>query len=85
MKAIIAILILSLSFMSSAQDNVVSRQIGNDRLGKKDSVANWTLHAQLTAIYQYHPAFHADYSGINSLNSNADGALSLTTTIFLGR
>jgi high affinity Mn2+ porin len=68
-----------------AQDNVVSRLIGNDRLGKKDSVANWTLHAQVTTIYQYHPAFHTDYSGINSMNSNAEGALSLTTTIFLGR
>jgi high affinity Mn2+ porin len=28
---------------------------------------------------------HADYSGVNSLNSNAEGALSLTTTIFAGR
>ena len=90
MRVIVTIFILSLPLFSSAQDKpaqdkVVSRLIGNDRLGKKDSVANWTIHAQLTAIYQYHPAFHADYSGINSLSSTAQGALSLTTTIFLGR
>jgi high affinity Mn2+ porin len=63
----------------------LSRLIGNDRLGKKDSVANWTLHAQLTAIYNYHPSFHAPYSVINSMGSSAAGDLSLTTTIFLGR
>jgi hypothetical protein len=68
-----------------AQNNVLSRLIGNNRLGKKDSVANWTIHAQLTAVYQYHPAFHADYSGINSLSNTSAGALSLTATIFLGR
>ncbi len=67
------------------KDNVVSRLIGNDRLGKKDSVANWTIHAQLTAIYQYHPGFKAAYSGQNSLRNTAEGALSLTSTIFIGR
>ncbi len=70
---------------TAQQDNVVSRLIGNDRLGKKDSVANWTIHAQITTVYQYHPAFHADYSGINSMNNKADGALSLTSTLFVGR
>ena len=67
------------------KDNVVSRLIGNDRLGKKDSVANWTIHAQITTVYQYHPAFRSAYSGINSLNDKAEGALSVTSTIFLGR
>jgi high affinity Mn2+ porin len=73
------------STVSAQKDNVVSRLIGNDRLGKKDSVANWTIHAQITTVYQYHPAFHADYSGINSLSSDAAGALSLTSTLFVGR
>jgi len=66
-------------------DNVISRLIGNDRLGKKDSVANWSIHAQITAVYQYHPAFRADYSGINSLSNTSASALSLTSTIFVGR
>lgn len=67
------------------KDNVVSRLIGNERLGKKDSVANWSIHAQITAIYQYHPPFHSPYSGGHSMNSSAENALSLTSTIFLGR
>jgi hypothetical protein len=64
---------------------VVSRLIGNDRLGKKDSVANWTIHAQLTTIVQYHPAFKAAYTGNNSMSSAQEYAVSLTSTIFLGR
>jgi hypothetical protein len=78
-------LFCSLGNLSAQSDNVVSRLIGNDRLGKKDSVANWTIHAQITTVYQYHPAFHAAYSGINSLSNTANGALSLTSTIFVGR
>lgn len=68
------------------QTPVISRLIGNDRLGKRDSVANWTLHFQLTGVMQGHPAFHANYSGLNSLQSNADnGDFTITSTIFLGR
>jgi high affinity Mn2+ porin len=85
MRAILAILILSFALSAEAQTPVFSRLIGNERLGKKDSVANWTIHAQLTTVYQYHPAFHAGYSDLNSLNPKSEGALSLTTTIFLGR
>lgn len=85
MKRIVSILILLLPFIGHAQAPVLSRMIGNEKLGKRDSVANWTIHAQLTTIYQYHPAFHADYSGLNSLSANSDAAISLTTTIFLGR
>jgi hypothetical protein len=79
------LLILSVLTFNAANAQVASRIIWNDRLGKKDSVANWSLHAQVTSVYQWHPAFHADYSGLNSLNSNQEGALSLTATIFAGR
>ena len=43
-----------------------------------------TFHLQLTTITQYHPAFNAAYSGKNSLNSNAEEATSVTSTIFAG-
>ena len=80
---IFLVFIYSSSF--AQKDNVVSRLIGNERLGKKDSVANWTIHAQITAVYQYHPGFKATYNGPNSFSNNSEGALSLTSTIFLGR
>jgi high affinity Mn2+ porin len=88
MKRNFTLFLLALLFCQAGfaqQDNVLSRLIGNDRLGKKDSVANWTIHAQITTVFQYHPAFHADYSGINSLSNTKAEALSLTSTIFLGR
>ncbi|MBX5438914.1 MAG: carbohydrate porin [Thermoflavifilum sp.] len=45
----------------------------------------WEIHDQFTFITQYHPAFHAAYSGKNSLSAAADQASSLTATLFIGR
>jgi len=50
-----------------------------------DSIENWNLHFQLTVIDQSHPAFNAAYSGQNSLNPNQEEALSITTTLFIGK
>ncbi|PWK80419.1 high affinity Mn2+ porin [Mucilaginibacter oryzae] len=50
-----------------------------------DTLTNrFNFHFQLTAINQSHPAFHAPYSGKNSLQPDAEQALSLTTTMFMG-
>ncbi len=46
----------------------------------------WSAHFQLTVIGQWHPSFHALYNGENSLsNEKEPTAVSLTSTIFLGR
>jgi high affinity Mn2+ porin len=50
-----------------------------------DSLENWSLHFQLTDVWQSHPAFHAKYSGSNSLQDTAERAMSVTSTLFLGR
>ncbi|MDF5689551.1 carbohydrate porin [Aquirufa aurantiipilula] len=42
-----------------------------------------SLHFQQTAVYQYHAAFDALYSGENSLQNREEGAISLTSTLFL--
>jgi high affinity Mn2+ porin len=42
------------------------------------------LHFQQTVVTQGHPAFQAKYSGANSLDTAAESATSLTTTLFLG-
>ncbi|MHB1923022.1 MAG: carbohydrate porin, partial [Chitinophagaceae bacterium] len=44
-----------------------------------------SYHFQLTTVLQGHPAFRALYSGKNSLVDTAEQAISLTTTLFLGR
>jgi len=51
----------------------------------QDSLHKFTFHFQLTTVFQGHPAFRAAYSGMNSLRDSAETALSLTTTLFLGR
>jgi high affinity Mn2+ porin len=52
----------------------------------KDSIkdSNWNFHFQNTVIYQYHPALHANYSGINSLKTNEETPTSITGTVYLG-
>lgn len=50
-----------------------------------DSVEKWSYHFQLTSVMQGHPAFSALYTGKNSLQDTGEYALSLTSTLFLGR
>lgn len=51
---------------------------------KMDST-QWSYHFQLTTVWQAHPSFPSPYSGKNSLYSGSENALSLTSTLFLGR
>lgn len=44
----------------------------------------WGLHLQLTSVSQYHPAFHAAYSGPNSLNDGSRGDTTNDVTVYLG-
>lgn len=51
-----------------------------------DSLKNWSLHYQFTTIVQGHAGFHgAGYDGRNTLSEQPDTALSVTTTLFIGR
>ena len=50
-----------------------------------DSTERWNFHYQLTVINQSHAAFQAPYSGDNSLSPQEEEALSLTTTIYVGK
>jgi high affinity Mn2+ porin len=52
--------------------------------GQSDSIPQkYSLHFQQTAIYQHHGGFDAKYSGDNSLQNTEEGAMSLTSTLFL--
>ena len=44
----------------------------------------WNLHAQLTHIVQYHPAFRSPYEGGNSLDPGNSGRESADLTLFAG-
>lgn len=45
----------------------------------------WTFHTQATTVSQGHFAFHAPYSGPNSLGSVPEARTSFTSTEFMGR
>jgi hypothetical protein len=46
--------------------------------------AMWWVSGQSNTIFQAHPAFHAAYSGPNSLHAQSEQATSLLETLFLG-
>jgi high affinity Mn2+ porin len=51
----------------------------------KDGAAEtYSVHAQLTEIPQYHPGYHAPYSGPNSMSPNAELKETFSATAFLG-
>lgn len=43
-----------------------------------------SIHGQSTFIYQYHPAFHAPYSGPLSLSPGGNGEETLSVSMFVG-
>jgi high affinity Mn2+ porin len=61
--------------------NLLNAQLVNDMLGEGQ---RWNFHFQSTVVTQYHPAFHADYSGLNSLDHNDETTISITSTLYLG-
>ena len=50
-----------------------------------DVSADWSLHAQLTGVYQGDAAFHSPYQGPNSLSGDTQIRESLSGTLYLGR
>src|SRR5579884_2732928 len=42
------------------------------------------ISAQDNIIFQYHPSFHAKYTGVNSLHSHPENATSNIGTLYLG-
>jgi len=57
---------------SAQQDNALLKDTG------------WSYHFQATGIIQWHPSFHAAYSGQNSLSTPQERAYSVTSTLYLG-
>lgn len=56
-------------------------QLNNDTINESQ---DWNIHFQNTVIMQYHPSFHASYSGMNSLKPVEETPTSVTSTLFMG-
>ncbi|HEX3675662.1 MAG TPA: carbohydrate porin [Rhizomicrobium sp.] len=51
---------------------------------RADDPEDFSFHGQTTFVDQYHPRFHADYTGPNSLNPGNRGDETFDATLFLG-
>lgn len=51
---------------------------------RKSTLPRINLHFQTTYVYQYKPAFHATYTGTNSLIPSEEKENSLTATLYMG-
>jgi hypothetical protein len=74
-KIIFFLILVVYAFYNGQSQNV------NDSLS---AIQKWNIHFQNTEILQFHPGFHASYSGMNSLDPNSETAVSSTSTLFLG-
>jgi high affinity Mn2+ porin len=45
---------------------------------------DWSLHGQITHVWQYHPAFRSSYRGPNSLDPGSRGNETFDATLYLG-
>lgn len=82
-------LALALFLFSAAKINAQGIDDENHYKGllsnRFDSLEKWSLHFQFTDVMQGHPAFNALYTGQNSLQTGSESAMSVTSTLFLGR
>jgi high affinity Mn2+ porin len=57
---------------------------GNDTVFAHSETLPWWLSAQGNYIFQWHPRFHAQYSGPNSFDHASEEAASEVTTLYMG-
>ncbi|HTT84247.1 MAG TPA: carbohydrate porin [Rhizomicrobium sp.] len=60
-----------------------SRAFADDS-GSTPADQDWAVHAQVTSVTQFHPAFTSPYRGANSLDPGSRGDETLDMTLFAG-
>jgi len=58
---------------------------GFSQIAADSTSKNWSVHFQFSTINQWHGSYPFPYAGPSSLDSNKEYALSLTSTLFIGR
>jgi hypothetical protein len=79
------LLLFSVSEKIKAQANDEENHYKGLLANRFDSLQKWSVHFQFTDVWQTHPPFSAQYSGKNSLLTNAENAMSVTSTLYFGR
>lgn len=69
----------------AASSSLPTAPSAGDSAASESSLPDWlSLHGQTTATGQYHPAYHAPFSGPNSLASDNGGDETVDATLFIG-
>lgn len=74
-----------ISLISFYQTAAMGQITGDSNNITPTSSANWSIHAQMTLIPQYHFPFPAKYSGTNSMLTQEPTRASFTSTLYIGR
>ena len=78
-----AAIILICAFLSPSPALAqIDYDTGNDTVFAHSETLPWWLSAQGNFIFQWHPSFHADYSGPNSFEHASEQAASEVTTLY---
>jgi high affinity Mn2+ porin len=79
-----AVILLCAILTSSAALAQIDYDTGNDTVFAHSETLPWWLSAQGNLIFQWHPSFHAEYSGANSFEHASEQAASEVTTLYSG-
>ena len=79
--------LLALGLLAIAPAEALAEAGGADDVASASALEapqTWAVHGQFTSVAQYHPAFHAAYSGPNSLDDGSRGSTTNDVTLYLG-
>src|SRR5208282_6529418 len=62
----------------------INYETGQDTVFAHSDAVPWWLSAQCNVIFQWHPHFHAEYSGPNSFEHASEQAASEVVTLYGG-
>ncbi|WP_425150644.1 carbohydrate porin [Candidatus Binatus sp.] len=78
------LILLCTILTSSAALAQIDYDTGDDTVFAHSETLPWWLSAQGNVIFQWHPSFHAEYSGPNSFEHASEQAASEVTTLYSG-
>jgi high affinity Mn2+ porin len=79
-------LYLLITFLFAFVSPLKADETGSNSVAVTNEVKDqrWNFHAQNTDIVQYHPGFHADYSGLNSLDKHEETKETVSVDLMAG-
>ena len=82
MRALLILLLVAPALAANPEEPEDAPHARDETFLDHDQMGPFWFGAQVNTILQYHPRFHADYSGTNSLHPNQEVALSGLLTVF---